>query len=124
MKSYVDIFNGKGFHLAFENGYIVSVQFGAYNDCEHHLGFDIIQKMDQQFTDPEKLLWKSPNAEVCVIDSTTEEPIDDIRDKIPELDLMDMTTIGMWGEAMYGYVSSDNIARIITYVQQLPPINQ
>ena len=27
---------GKGFHVTFENGYTVSVQFGPGNYCQHH----------------------------------------------------------------------------------------
>jgi hypothetical protein len=26
----------KGFHITFENGWVVSVQFGAGNYCDHH----------------------------------------------------------------------------------------
>ncbi len=29
------ITEGKGFHISFENGYTVSVQFGKYNYCEN-----------------------------------------------------------------------------------------
>lgn len=33
-----DIAMGKGFHITFPNGWTVSVQFGAYNYCDHHDG--------------------------------------------------------------------------------------
>jgi hypothetical protein len=32
------ITGGRGFHITFENGYTVSVQFGAGNYCEHYDG--------------------------------------------------------------------------------------
>lgn len=30
------ITSGKGFHITFDNGYTVSVQFGPYSYCDHY----------------------------------------------------------------------------------------
>lgn len=49
--------NGRGFHMTFENGLTVSVQFGPGNYCENHDAMDFsIGK-----------IWSSKNAEVAVL---------------------------------------------------------
>jgi hypothetical protein len=51
---------GKGFQMMFENGYVISVQFGTRNYCsrkDYNAPFDAEKKED---------LWSSNNAEIAV----------------------------------------------------------
>lgn len=52
----------KGFHLSFENGWTVSVQFGPGNYCEHHGSIMAHGDWDK----PKNVdIWKSDNAEIA-----------------------------------------------------------
>lgn len=53
------ITSGKGFHITFENGYTVSVQWGPGNYCDNH---DVRIYPEE----PPKLGWESREAETAV----------------------------------------------------------
>lgn len=54
----------RGFHLTFENGWTVSVQFGPGNYCDHHHAISSLMDPAQG---PKALdCWESSNAEVAV----------------------------------------------------------
>ena len=54
------IMQGKGFHITFENGYTLSVQFGTGNYCS--------VRYSAKWGDEKKVdMWESPNAEIAVI---------------------------------------------------------
>jgi hypothetical protein len=48
----------RGFHLGFENGWTLSIQFGNYNYCSNYVGHDA-----REFLEP------SPNAEIAAWDA-------------------------------------------------------
>ncbi len=55
------ITGGKGFHITFENGITVSVQFGIGNYCQHHHdSFDLIGKERHMSA------WESSDAEIAI----------------------------------------------------------
>jgi hypothetical protein len=57
LKDMFKIMNNKGFHMTFDNGFTISVQFGKENYC----GSRHIEDNDT------KLLWQSPDAEIAVL---------------------------------------------------------
>lgn len=61
------ITQGKGFHITFENGYTVSVQFGMANYCENR-NFDIRYEnwREEEVSAGER---GSSNAEVAIMDN-------------------------------------------------------
>ena len=62
------ITGGKGFQIAFENGYVVSVQFGAYNYCEGYWSDSRFEVGEQEKMDIEKGIYPiKPNAETALI---------------------------------------------------------
>ena len=61
-KAGFKITQGKGFHITFQNGYTVSVQFGAGNYCKGSGNPDLYNKRVYQ----EQVNIESPDAEVAV----------------------------------------------------------
>jgi hypothetical protein len=60
------VYAHKGFQVTFQNGYKVSVMFGAGNYCEHHHNQDV----EPSFPPRSVKIWeehKSDNAEIAVI---------------------------------------------------------
>ena len=88
MNSELQITAGKGFHLTFKNGYTISVQFGPGNYCENENHFVAIDAD-----------CASSNAEIAVWSSTDE-----------------MITLA--NDQVEGWLSADNVARAISYVQK------
>ena len=91
--------DNKGFHITFENGYTVSVQFGTGNYC------------DKQSYGPGSLdapmraengLWESPNAEIAVWDEagdwTIESQVDGYITPNSLLQVLDWAAGGCKGE--------------------------
>ena len=59
--------NNKGFHLTFENGWTISVQFGPGNYCDHRSRPDTDPCITAEWYDaqPSKVrIWESTTAEV------------------------------------------------------------
>ena len=53
----------KGFHMSFENGLMVSVQFGAGNYCENHMDMDFFSNKDWASSDAEVAIWHKDHIE-------------------------------------------------------------
>ena len=53
----------KGFHMSFENGLTVSVQFGAGNYCDNHWDTDFACQKDAQSSDAEVAIWHEDRRE-------------------------------------------------------------
>ena len=50
----------RGFQIKFENGYVLSVQFGPGNYCDHY---------DSVWDEPDNVeIWSSDNAEIAILD--------------------------------------------------------
>ena len=62
-KKKIKICHNKGFHLTFENGWTVSVQFGVGNYCENH------DNPIEEFREIGKVAYASDDAEVWAWDS-------------------------------------------------------
>ena len=88
--SFFRICQGKGFQIKFDNGYTVSVQFGAYHYCDNR---DNLSAESGDFVE-------SANAEIAII-----KPDDG--GFVPLID-----------NDVAGYVTPDQIAKIIHYVSQ------
>ena len=81
----------KGFRMTFKNGFAISVQWGPGNYCE---------KKDEDFDKPEKeRFWESCSAEIAIFDSKDDS----------------MITLGE--DTVEGWVSADQVAKVITIVQ-------
>jgi len=63
-----NIFAQKGFQVKFENGYTVSVMFGAGNYCEHHHNDDVAPTLNSDATIKVWQQHKSIDAEIAVFD--------------------------------------------------------
>ena len=95
----------KGFHLVFENGYTVSVQFGPYNYCEHY-DSETPSKLPWQERE-----WESRDAEVAVwtgktMDWKTKEVFEELFNE--EI-----------GDDVVGRLSAEKVASILIFVKQL-----
>lgn len=53
----------KGFHMSFENGLTVSVQFGAGNYCDNYHDMDFFSDKDAQSSDAEIAIWHKDHTE-------------------------------------------------------------
>ena len=49
----------KGFHITFENGLTVSVQWGGGNYCENHDNMDFSRTKDMESKDAEVAVWSN-----------------------------------------------------------------
>lgn len=88
----ITITDGKGFHLQFPNGYIVSVQIGGGNYCDNY---------DKPVGNPKKTI-KSSTAEVAVIS--------------PQKELID---IWKHGNTVKGYIEVPKILELLNKVAAL-----
>ena len=93
-----------GFHMTFENGYCVSVQFGAHNYCEKR------DSPDEHWPPPEGAVWASADAEVAIFYPREEEG----RRRFVKLENHDDVT---------GWKSPTEVLRIMTWAanQGAPP---
>ena len=95
----------KGFRMTFENGFAISVQWGPGNYCE---------KKDEDFDKPEKeRFWESCSAEIAVIDTNN---------NIQENSSVGMISLGR--DTVEGWVSADQVAKVIAVVQSAKTINE
>jgi len=100
MNSNLTITRSKGFHLTFENGYCISVQFGTGNYCQNKhedrtFSENFYKERDCSSADAEIAVWAPGNKGV---DGALEE-----------LDRYDQVV---------GWLSADEVARAISYVQK------
>lgn len=100
MKNFASTMN-KGFHMTFENGYTVSVQWGAGNYCDNHF------PKDMDFS------WKKPaesnTAEVAALDPRGE--FLDLFEVCP-----DLNTDGM----VAGYLTPEEVLAFMNRIADLP----
>lgn len=100
-----------GFHITFENGYTVSVQFGYGNYCEHHYKFDEVTKriIDEgaKLDEPSAIHYAGPSkdAEVAAWDSKG-----------------NWIRFPGWDDVVKGYMSPDEVLEIFNYVARLPEV--
>ena len=90
----------KGFHMTFENGLTISVQWGAGNYCDNHFHRDFTFSKDAS----------SRTAEVAVFDSSDEfiDPQKFIEESIDG------------DEEVAGYLTADQVAQMIYNVSKYP----
>ena len=100
--SYFESTMRKGFHMTFENGLSISVQWGAGNYCDNHF------PKDRDFTFSKDA--SSRTAEVAVFD--TKGDFIDPQDFMTEY-------IGGDGEVA-GYLTADQVAQMIYNVSKYP----
>lgn len=91
---------GNGFHMTFDNGYTISVQWGYGSYCENQYRHDI------GFNDP----CKAEHAEIAVIDTRSKEFVD-------PSDYMGVDYDG--GDDVVGWVTADEVAAIIYHVANM-----
>ena len=88
----------KGFHMSFENGFTLSVQFGAGNYCENHYSWDYSCDRD----------WDSKTAEIAI----WHEDHDDVHDWIDaNYFIPDIGGEGPGG--VCGWVTAEQVAEIL-----------
>jgi hypothetical protein len=94
--SNLTITRSKGFHLTFENGYTISVQFGQGNYCDNkYVGMN--PWVDNPFRDKD---CNSRDAEIAVWN--------------PENDMEQLLV----QDQVVGWLKADDVARAISYVQK------
>ena len=90
----------KGFRMTFDNGFAISVQWGSMNYCERrNYSDDYKSEMKENYI-------KSTDAEIAVIDSEGE-----------------MLAIGD-GDSVIGWLSPNEVAKVIAIVSSYNPDNQ
>ena len=95
----------KGFRMTFENGFAISVQWGPGNYCE---------KKDEDFDKPmDERFWESCSAEIAVIDTNN---------NMQENSSVGMISLGR--DTVEGWVSADQVAKVIAVVQSAKTINE
>lgn len=108
----LSITQGKGFQLTFKNGYTVSVQFGKFNYCEHHLKLlNGTIGATPVFEREYKEFYNSKDAEIAAF----YEDKDGNRHWYAKDD---------WGDDVCGYVEADEVADFIYEVKNLPSVVQ
>ena len=97
MNSNLTITQNKGFHLTFENGYCISVQFGPMNYCENKMTryYEVPQDQDTSCVNAEIAVWAPGNKGV---DGALEQLL--MQDQV------------------VGWLSADEVGRAISYVQK------
>ena len=108
------IYRGSGFHMKFENGYTISIQFGAGSYCQNHdrypdlnlIGTDNINNIMKEFD------YKLGNdgcidAEIAIIK--------------PDKELLKLPHSK---ETVKGYLSTDEVLKWMNYCASLPKENK
>lgn len=96
----------KGFQIEFANGYTVSCQFGGFNYCSKRT-YD----PDDFFKERNERVWESEDCEVAIIDKAGEF----VTGEVFELMQLDISN----DEMVAGWVSAENVAKILAYVSEL-----
>ena len=89
----------KGFRMGFDNGFEISVQWGPENYCERKDHTDFDKPINERF-------WESCSAEIAIFDSKDDS----------------MITLGE--DTVEGWVSADQVAKVIAVVQSAKTINE
>ena len=100
------ITGGAGFHMQFANGWLVSVQFGVDNYCEHHHKYNIYDFDREMNTLKTEGIWQSADAEIAVWNNR-------------EGRNNDMTS---WGcDTVVGHLNPNTIADVLHLVSKFSP---
>ena len=100
------ITGGKGFHLKFENGYTVSVQFGPGSYCENR-SLDYVDFNRE----PRSKTCESSDAEVAVWDDKGAWVTQRAWDSVHKEALEDMVV---------GHLSTDEVLKLLVWAQSQP----
>ena len=92
LKDMFKVMSNKGFHMTFDNGFTISVQFGKGNYCgSRHI------EDNGTFEAWENKIWQSPDAEIAVLHNES------------------LLSIGQYDQVI-GWVSADSVAKAIHIV--------
>ena len=100
-----NVVDNKGFQIEFSNGYTVSCQFGTFNYCSKRSFNE-----SDFFKERHVSVWESPDCELAVLKGG-----DFITGEV--LDKMELHIGG--DDMVVGWVSADDVAKIIAYVSML-----
>lgn len=89
----------KGFHVQFENGYVLSVQWGTVNYCEAR---DYNAAYGCEASEPK---WSSEDAEVAIMDSC-----------LPDMPFVTREFIPTLCDDVKGWVTADEVATLMLAV--------
>ena len=101
----------KGFRMHFNNGFAISVQFGSFNYCsrknyDDKVSKDLVSPKDSDF-------WTAGSAEVAVFDTNNRKQ-----------EYSDVGMISLGQDTVAGWLSSDQVAKVITIVQSAKTLNE
>jgi hypothetical protein len=105
------ITNHSGFQIRFENGYLVSVQFGPCNYCSRKIGINDKRPFDVAYHEPNmSAIWESATAEVAVLDGNG--------DFVSLEKFYDGDDLSLDGTTIAGWVRPNQIGTIISNVMK------
>lgn len=87
-------YRNKGFHITFENGCTVSVQFGVGNYCENRDRWNVENEADS-------IMWDSRDAEIAAWDANGDWIRPDYED---------------WGDDVSGWRHPHEVLKFINYI--------
>jgi hypothetical protein len=104
------ITQGRGFHMEFENGWTVSVQFGKYNYCDNQVAHESLDELFNSSSASQPLpyapeareVMTSPNAEIAAWDA-------------------DGNWYDFGNDTVKGYVTPDEVLEFMNMISALPP---
>ena len=96
----------KGFRMHFDNGFEISVQWGVGNYCENQDKGSIDESTKHNF-------WSSNSAEIAVFDTNNRKQ-----------EYSDVGMISLGQDTVAGWLSSDQVAKVITIVQSAKTVNE
>lgn len=98
------ITEGKGFQITFDNGILVSVQFGSGNYCENY--FKHLEPNWFYGKERQERIWSSKNAEVAVWDTNK-------HDKWITADVCKLAGFGDICDDVIGNIETDDLIKIL-----------
>ena len=99
------ITDGKGFQITFDNGILVSVQFGCYNYCENY-GKQFLKEWHYR-CEREERFWHSNNAEIAVWDTNA-------NDKWITSDILKLARLSQYsGDDVAGNIETDEFVKVL-----------
>ena len=99
------ITDGKGFQITFDNGVLVSVQFGSTNYCENYYKYFL--KDWHYGKEREERFWYSKNAEIAVLDTNA-------NNKWITSDILKLAGLGQYSEDdVAGNIETDELVKVL-----------
>lgn len=99
----------KGFHMTFDNGITISCQIGNTNYCDNR-----IIGVPEIFKEMKEYITSCNNCEVAIWDKDDNWITQEVFEKLNLFDECDLCD-----NMVAGYVNSNTIAKIITYISTL-----